>query len=35
MTLLEILVCFIQAYVFVTLSALFIGLAQVEPHHSK
>ena len=33
MTLLEILVCFIQAYVFVTLSALFIGLAQVEPHH--
>jgi len=33
MTFLEILVCFIQAYVFVTLSALFIGLAQVEPHH--
>ncbi len=33
MTMLEILVCFIQAYVFVTLSALFIGLAQVEPHH--
>ena len=33
MTLLEILVCFIQAYVFATLSALFIGLAQVEPHH--
>lgn len=35
MTFLEMLVCFIQAYVFVTLSALFIGLAQVEPHHSK
>ena len=33
MTFLELLVCFIQAYVFVTLSALFIGLAQVEPHH--
>ncbi len=32
MTLLECLVCFIQAYVFTTLSALFIGLAQVEPH---
>jgi F-type H+-transporting ATPase subunit a len=35
MTLLEVLVCFIQAYVFVTLSALFIGLSQVEPHHTK
>ncbi|MFA6883851.1 MAG: F0F1 ATP synthase subunit A [Paludibacteraceae bacterium] len=35
MTLLEVLVCFIQAYVFMTLSALFIGLAQVEPHHEK
>ncbi|MCK9156946.1 MAG: F0F1 ATP synthase subunit A [Paludibacteraceae bacterium] len=35
MSLLEILVCFIQAYVFMTLSALFIGLAQVEPHHEK
>lgn len=33
MTLLECLVCFIQAYVFTILSALFIGLAQVEPHH--
>ncbi|MCR5247573.1 MAG: F0F1 ATP synthase subunit A [Paludibacteraceae bacterium] len=32
MTCLECLVCFIQAYVFTTLSALFIGLAQVEPH---
>lgn len=35
MTLLECLVCFIQAYVFTTLSALFIGLAQVEPHHEE
>jgi len=35
MTFLEVLVCFIQAYVFATLSALFIGLSQVEPHHSK
>ena len=33
MTLLEVLVCFIQAYVFATLSALFIGLSQVEGHH--
>jgi len=30
MSLLECLVCFIQAYVFMTLSALFIGMAQVE-----
>ena len=30
MSLLECLVCFIQAYVFTTLSALFIGMAQVE-----
>ncbi len=35
MTCLECLVCFIQAYVFTTLSALFIGLAQVEPHHEE
>ena len=35
MTLLECLVCFIQAYVFTTLSALFIGLAQVEPHEEE
>jgi F-type H+-transporting ATPase subunit a len=35
MSLLECLVCFIQAYVFTMLSAIFIGLAQVEPHHSK
>ena len=34
MSFLEVLVCFIQAYVFATLSALFIGLSQVEPHHS-
>jgi F-type H+-transporting ATPase subunit a len=29
----EILVAYIQAYVFVLLSAVFIGLARVEPHH--
>lgn len=29
----EILVAYIQAYVFTMLSAVFIGLAQVEPHH--
>jgi len=34
MLLLDVLVAFIQAYVFTMLSALFIGLAQVE-HHSK
>lgn len=32
MSLLECLVCFIQAYVFMTLSALFIGMGQVEGH---
>lgn len=31
----EILVAYIQAYVFTMLSAVFIGLAQVEPHHTK
>lgn len=31
--LLELLVAYIQAYVFTLLSALFIGLAKVEPHH--
>jgi F-type H+-transporting ATPase subunit a len=30
----EILVAYIQAYVFTMLSAVFIGLAQVKPHHS-
>lgn len=30
---LEILVAYIQAYVFTILSAVFIGLSQVEPHH--
>lgn len=35
MNLLEVLVVFIQAYVFTLLSAAFIGLAQVEPHHAK
>lgn len=32
--LVEVLVAYIQAYVFVLLSAVFIGLAQVEPHHA-
>lgn len=31
----EILVAFIQAYVFTMLSAVFIGLSQIEPHHEK
>jgi F-type H+-transporting ATPase subunit a len=31
----ELLVAFIQAYVFTMLSAVFIGLSQVEPHHKK
>ncbi|MDR1544404.1 MAG: F0F1 ATP synthase subunit A [Prevotellaceae bacterium] len=31
----ELLVAFIQAYVFTMLSAVFIGLSQVEPHHEK
>lgn len=31
----EILVAYIQAYVFTMLSAVFIGLAQVEPHHAQ
>jgi F-type H+-transporting ATPase subunit a len=31
----ELLVAFIQAYVFTMLSAVFIGLSQVEPHHHK
>lgn len=33
--LVELLVAYIQAYVFTMLSAVFIGLAQVEPHHAK
>lgn len=33
MDLLEVLVCFIQAYVFAMLSALFIGMAQERPEH--
>lgn len=33
LTLLEILVAFIQAYVFTLLSALYVGLALEEPHH--
>ena len=31
----ELLVAYIQAYVFTMLSAVFIGLARVEPHHHK
>lgn len=31
--LVEVLVAYIQAYVFTMLSSVFIGLAQVEPHH--
>ncbi|MDR3326889.1 MAG: F0F1 ATP synthase subunit A [Prevotellaceae bacterium] len=31
----ELLVAFIQAYVFTILSAVFIGLSQVESHHAK
>lgn len=31
----ELLVAYIQAYVFTMLSAVFIGLSQVEPHHVK
>lgn len=33
--LVEVLVAYIQAYVFVLLSSVFIGLARVEPHHKK
>ncbi|MFV0538881.1 MAG: F0F1 ATP synthase subunit A [Dysgonomonas sp.] len=35
MDVLEILVAYIQAYVFTMMSAVFIGLAQVEPHHAE
>ncbi len=35
MMMLELLVVFIQAYVFTLLSSVFIGLARVEPHHAK
>jgi len=31
----EILVAYIQAYVFTMLSAVYIGLSQVEPHHKN
>lgn len=31
----ELLVAYIQAYVFTMLSAVFIGLSQAEPHHVK
>lgn len=33
--LVEVMVAYIQAYVFVLLSAVFIGLARIEPHHAK
>ena len=33
--LVELLVAYIQAYVFTMLSAVYIGLSQVEPHHEK
>jgi len=33
--LVEVMVAYIQAYVFVLLSDVFIGLARVEPHHVK
>jgi F-type H+-transporting ATPase subunit a len=33
MNLLELLVAFIQAYVFTLLSALYFGLALLEPQH--
>jgi F-type H+-transporting ATPase subunit a len=33
MTLLEILVSFIQAYIFTMLSSIYIGMAKVEEHH--
>ena len=35
MIMIDVLVCFIQAYVFTMLSAIFIGMARVEPHHQK
>lgn len=35
MDVLEILVAYIQAYVFTMMSAVFIGLAQAEPHHAE
>ncbi|GHT39793.1 ATP synthase subunit a [Bacteroidia bacterium] len=31
----ELLVAYIQAYVFTMLSAIYFGLSQVEPHHAK
>jgi F-type H+-transporting ATPase subunit a len=35
MTAFELVVSFIQAYVFTMLSATFIGLAQAQPHHNE
>jgi len=31
----ELLVGYFQAYIFTLLTAVFIGLARVEPHHAK
>ena len=35
MNMLELLVAYIQAYVFTMLSSVFIGLAHPEPEHAK
>jgi F-type H+-transporting ATPase subunit a len=35
MLLIDVLVSFIQAYVFTMLSTIFISLAQEEPHHEE
>ena len=35
MSMLELLVAFIQAYVFTILSAIYFGMAIEEPHHDK
>jgi F-type H+-transporting ATPase subunit a len=35
MGLLELLVAFLQAYVFTLLSAIYFGMAQVEHHHEE
>jgi F-type H+-transporting ATPase subunit a len=34
MQVLEVLVAFLQAYVFTLLSSVFIGLSQIEEHHA-
>ena len=35
MLMIDVLVCFIQAYVFTMLSSIFISMARIEPHHVK